>query len=223
MDPRIGRFTTEDTHWNTGNMIYGDNQVKWNEREQDLRDPLGLNTYTLVPDIRAIRQSGNLYVYCMGNPVIWTDPSGHFAAEAIAVTGAALSWNPIGIVLLFFAAALTAMTLVITTSSPSVMTESRQIALVEYHDLMRSCHAGPSFGSSTMSFSTSLDVMSVSSFFEISRSNPKDLEKGMSIRQKEAYSDFIHDYKREHGMPPNHNLPWYVLVELARQAMELFK
>lgn len=35
---------------------------------------------TGTPDIAAIMQSGNLYVYCMGNPVILVDPTG-FAGE----------------------------------------------------------------------------------------------------------------------------------------------
>ena len=56
--PTVGRFMSEDPHWNVGNMIYGD----------DPRGPLGLNTYN--PDITAIRQSGNLYAYCIQNPVI---------------------------------------------------------------------------------------------------------------------------------------------------------
>ena len=37
-DPAIGRFTQQDTHWNTANSIYGDNPQKINERE----DKLGL-------------------------------------------------------------------------------------------------------------------------------------------------------------------------------------
>ena len=78
-DPTIGRFLSEDTHWNTSNMIYGDNPVKWNERKADPNDPLGLNTYTYVPDITAIMQSGNLYVYCMGNPIRYLDSTGELA------------------------------------------------------------------------------------------------------------------------------------------------
>ena len=106
-DPVIGRFLAEDTHWNPGNMVYGDDPVKWNERETDENDPLGLNTYTYKPDmfaimqiekwnehkqdedsqlvlntyiyrpdVMAIMQSGNLYAYCVGNPVTHSDPSG---------------------------------------------------------------------------------------------------------------------------------------------------
>ena len=64
--PGIGRFTQEDTHWNPGNAIYGD----------DPKDPLGLGIY--VPDIYAIRQSGNLYGYCVNNPVSYVDPTGYW-------------------------------------------------------------------------------------------------------------------------------------------------
>jgi len=53
-------------------MIYGDSRVKWNERNADPNDPLGLNTYTYRPDIYAIMQSGNLYVYGVNNPRVNT-------------------------------------------------------------------------------------------------------------------------------------------------------
>ena len=43
-DPNIGRFTQQDTHWNTANSIYGDNPQKINERE----DKLGLKSYSYL-------------------------------------------------------------------------------------------------------------------------------------------------------------------------------
>lgn len=86
-DPVIGRFTQEDTHWTTSNRIYGDNPQKINERE----DKLGLQTYTAVPQIRAIMQSGNLYVYVCSNPVRYIDPSGKIAiADDLVIAGIAL-------------------------------------------------------------------------------------------------------------------------------------
>jgi RHS repeat-associated protein len=106
-DPTTGHFLSEDTYWNTKNMIYGDKPVKINEGKGDSLkliipsssalkvnsekidqtqkdDPLGLNTYTYVPDINAIAQSGNLYAFCNNNPVNNIDPSGH-GAESILV------------------------------------------------------------------------------------------------------------------------------------------
>jgi len=71
-NPALGRFLAEDTHWNIGNMVYGDNPVRIGER----RDVLGLNIYTHMPSIAAIRQSSNLYVYCGNNPLRYVDPSG---------------------------------------------------------------------------------------------------------------------------------------------------
>jgi len=81
-DPSIGRFLSEDTYWNPANMIYGDDPITWNEREDD---PLGLNTYTYVPDMSAIMQSGNRYVYGLNNPLKYKDPSGHIAIVDDAV------------------------------------------------------------------------------------------------------------------------------------------
>ena len=74
-DPRIGRFTQQDTHWNTSDKIYGDNPQKINERE----DKLGLKTYSYAPQIIAVVQSGNMYVYAVGNPVMYADEDGEIA------------------------------------------------------------------------------------------------------------------------------------------------
>lgn len=66
-------------------MIYGDNPVKINERQ----DALGLNVYTYVPDITAIMQSSNLYVYCMNNPLMYVDEDGEIAfLSTMAIGGA---------------------------------------------------------------------------------------------------------------------------------------
>lgn len=61
--PGVGRFTQEDTHWNPGNMIYGD-------------EPLRLHAYTYKPQATAIAQSGNLYFYAMNNPIAYQDSGG---------------------------------------------------------------------------------------------------------------------------------------------------
>ena len=74
-DPTIGRFTQQDTHWTTANSIYGDNPQKINERE----DKLGLKSYSYAPQITAVMQSGNLYVYGISNPVAYVDPVGTLA------------------------------------------------------------------------------------------------------------------------------------------------
>ena len=71
-DPNIGRFTQQDAHWNTANSIYGDNPQKINERE----DELGLKAYSYAPQITAVMQSGNLYVYCINSPALYCDKLG---------------------------------------------------------------------------------------------------------------------------------------------------
>jgi len=63
-------------------VVYGDDPQKWNEREPDERDALGINIYTYKPEINSIMQSGNLYVYCMGNPLMYDDSTGNNATFA---------------------------------------------------------------------------------------------------------------------------------------------
>ena len=58
--PQAGRFISEDPHWNPHNMIYGDRPSS-----------------SPVPDILAIEQGGNLYVYSLNNPVMYVDLTGN--------------------------------------------------------------------------------------------------------------------------------------------------
>ena len=89
--PEMGRFTQEDTHWNPANRLYGDEPQKINERT----DKLGLKSYAYAPDITAVMQSGNLYAYCGGNPILYFDPNGtewyHWLAGGLLVAGAAVA------------------------------------------------------------------------------------------------------------------------------------
>ena len=97
--PTTGRFLTEDSYWNIKNMVYGNKPVIIDER----KDPLGLNIYTYKPDINAIRQSSNVYAYCMNNPMMYTDSGGDFVVTASVVLAYALVAG--------FAAAATAYTI----------------------------------------------------------------------------------------------------------------
>ncbi|MDO4301673.1 MAG: RHS repeat-associated core domain-containing protein [Clostridia bacterium] len=67
-NPETGRFISEDTHWNPSNMIYGDRTFEEDE--------------TKYPDITASLQAGNLYGYCMGNPIYYVDITGNSAIAA---------------------------------------------------------------------------------------------------------------------------------------------
>ncbi len=71
-DPETGRFISEDTHWNIDNCIYG--------------DAIDGNRPT-TPDIGAIIQSNNLYVYCMGNPIMYVDYEGEFVISTALIVG----------------------------------------------------------------------------------------------------------------------------------------
>jgi len=90
-NPAVGRFTQEDTHWNTGNMIYGDEPQKIGE----YKDPLGVSRYTYAPQTAAIMQAGNLYAYCGGNPLKYVDPTGqewyHWVIGGVIVAAAAVA------------------------------------------------------------------------------------------------------------------------------------
>ncbi len=69
-------------------MIYGDNPQKINERE----DKLGLKTYSNSPQITAVIQSGNLYLYALNNPANYLDPSGNIAVvDDLVVAGLAIA------------------------------------------------------------------------------------------------------------------------------------
>ena len=61
-NPSLGRFTTEDTYWNSSNRIYGDKEYKEGEIK--------------YPDDKAIIQSENLYIYCINNPTCYLDITG---------------------------------------------------------------------------------------------------------------------------------------------------
>ncbi len=79
--PTTSRMLSPDPHWDCRNMIYGDNPRKINEHTDDL----GSKAYTYLPDIDAITQSSNLYVYCGNNPTMYEDSNGEIF---MLVTGA---------------------------------------------------------------------------------------------------------------------------------------
>ena len=134
---------SEDTHWNTRIMIYGDNPVKWNERVADPDDPLGLNTYTYKPDNLAIMQSGNLYSYCAGNPIMFNDPDGNMAGALLLGAGAANFWNPVGWVLIGAGVIVTAATVYVAVDYTIYQVSKKQQKVDAQKGLSTSTPANP--------------------------------------------------------------------------------
>jgi RHS repeat-associated protein len=65
-NPAVGRFVSEDFHWNTSNMIYGDSLLL-------------INGHSPLPNMLAIKQNANAYDYCINSPLIYEDENGEFA------------------------------------------------------------------------------------------------------------------------------------------------
>jgi len=80
-DPKIGRFTSVDTHWHTRNMIYGDT----------IRQ---VQNASLLPNPLAIRQSLNLYDYGLSNSIKYFDPLGKDVWLVHGTTGIVTRDNP---------------------------------------------------------------------------------------------------------------------------------
>ena len=74
-NPRTGRFTQPDPFWNIHNMAFGNSPVMMNGRP--------------VPNHWAMVQAGNLFMYCMHNPVMFNDPSGYAFGPTALMLGIA--------------------------------------------------------------------------------------------------------------------------------------
>ncbi len=66
-DPSVGRFTQEDTHWSPENCIYGDEPQQIGEYQ----DALGVSRYTYAPQVTAVAQAGNRYIYGLHDPILY--------------------------------------------------------------------------------------------------------------------------------------------------------
>ena len=99
-DPSSARFISEDTHWNTKNMISGDDEqelttdafdIKNEAKGELLNSELQLpENEVITPYANAITQSGNLYPYALNNPQRYVDPKGKSAIAAIVIAGLGL-------------------------------------------------------------------------------------------------------------------------------------
>ena len=96
-DPSTGRFTSADTHWNPGNIVYGDQPQKANQQPSlysyafspgNDNSSDSSNYSALLPAVNVIRQSATLYKYCLDNPLKYDDASGNVAALILIGIGA---------------------------------------------------------------------------------------------------------------------------------------
>jgi len=75
-NPRTGRFTQPDPFWGVHNM----------------QGSLGITGARGNPHPWHIMQAGNLFVYTMGNPVFFVDPSGEFALPFLPAVKPVAKW-----------------------------------------------------------------------------------------------------------------------------------
>lgn len=69
-NPQVGRFISQDIHWNPDNMIYGDYL-------------LPIEGQVLLPSMLSITSSQNLYTYVMNNPNAYIDLDGEIPVPLI--------------------------------------------------------------------------------------------------------------------------------------------
>ncbi|MHB1453859.1 MAG: RHS repeat domain-containing protein [Saccharofermentanales bacterium] len=144
----------------------------------------------------------NLFAYCGNCPVMGIDPSGYFALVDDAF---------------YLLAAIIAV---------SVIT----VILIHYINTMPEYRINGSYFKKWLSDKIGLAIFIplwvyttlIKAFKPMSgKSDPHDLEKGMTARQREIFQREIEKYKRERGMKPNDNIPWKILcmlAEIARQS-----
>ena len=63
-------------------MIYGDNHVRINERENPY-DPHNSKVFAMQPAVLAVLQASNIYIYCINEPIDLEDLFGNKAQNAV--------------------------------------------------------------------------------------------------------------------------------------------
>jgi RHS repeat-associated protein len=230
-DPVVGRFLAEDTHWNPRNMVYGDSPA----RNNNYRDSLGLNTYTYIPDVYAIRQSSNLYVYCGNNPFMFVDPTGeawyHWVAIAgiVVVSGAAVVFTAggsiaagaaaVGAVASGMAAATTASTVAAGAFIGSSMVAGGALLMADYS-------SGQSFANSagwgTVAFTAVGGIAGISYSYSLSRSSSMPTP----VYKSHTQGNFRYNLQQltgnsGTGMEAHHVLPQKFISKFSRAGIDI--
>ena len=155
------------------------------------------------------------YLYANANPVMFVDPSGHFAGTlADTSTAVVVSGTLSSIAVPNMMGMLTALLMSVVAITAAVM------GGLVLKDILGKLDFGTLNFGELLQYTKACLLEALLAIVELvmfagGKSNPKDLEKGMSANQKGHFQREIEDWKARRGMPPDGNVPWRVLVALA--------
>jgi len=184
------------------------------------------DNYMLLP-LLAMTGELNMQAYALQNPITYQDPTGQAAISKgmkLAIAGAIIGF-------VFYAGVIGYLASVDWGSMDAggLWDTARGSARAGRNNVVRAWNwaqnlrsgviSRPAVGTGTENMGTCpWAVPRGNRLLSRGKSNPRDLEGGMSHRQRERFQREIENYKRRHGMPPDFNIPWRELIALAEIA-----